>query len=213
MGVGGIMGSLIARKKKIMMMLQNQSILPAAYQQVEWVDANYNDIDLLYVPVVAPTAIITMEITDGLDNDIMGFKQNNYPSFIIDSVNTTGTNGSWYNRYGSTTGQNLPQPPMLNVKNTWEFGRIVKYNGTAIKEMAATEPDWSQNTQSFHLFAARYRHYGIRAYDFKLYDGSNLIRDLIPCYRKSDSVVGMFDLVSNVFFISAVGGLKAGQKV
>ena len=39
-----------------------------------------------------------------------------------------------------------------------------------------------------------------KIYYFKIYDNNNnLICDLVPCYRKSDGVIGMYDLVSDVF--------------
>ena len=39
-----------------------------------------------------------------------------------------------------------------------------------------------------------------KIYYFKIYDNNNnLICDLVPCYRKSDGEIGMYDLVSDVF--------------
>lgn len=45
-----------------------------------------------------------------------------------------------------------------------------------------------------------------KLYTFKAYSGSTLIRDLIPCYRKSDNVTGMYDRVSEAFFTNAGTG-------
>lgn len=39
-----------------------------------------------------------------------------------------------------------------------------------------------------------------RFYSFKLYDGENLVRDMIPCMRLSDRAVGFWDKVSQSFF-------------
>ena len=33
----------------------------------------------------------------------------------------------------------------------------------------------------------------------KIYDDDELLRDLVPCYRKSDNEIGMYDLVNSVF--------------
>lgn len=42
---------------------------------------------------------------------------------------------------------------------------------------------------------------GTRIYYIKIYDENNtLVRDMIPCYRKSDNEVGMFDRVNKVFY-------------
>lgn len=55
--------------------------------------------------------------------------------------------------------------------------------------------------------------YGCRIYVMKFYDGDNLIRDYIPCVRKSDNVVGMFEYVTGQFLTTPVGTLTAGGKV
>lgn len=36
----------------------------------------------------------------------------------------------------------------------------------------------------------------------KIYDNNILIRDFIPCYRKKDSVAGMYDIVTKKFFVN-----------
>ena len=46
------------------------------------------------------------------------------------------------------------------------------------------------------------RHSKAKLYYFKIYVEDVLVRDFIPCYRNSDNVVGMYDLVSNTFFVN-----------
>jgi hypothetical protein len=41
---------------------------------------------------------------------------------------------------------------------------------------------------------------GIRIYHCKFYDGDNIVRDLYPCYRKSDNVPGMYDRINETFY-------------
>ena len=43
-------------------------------------------------------------------------------------------------------------------------------------------------------------------YDFRITSPSGAVMHLIPCYRKSDSVIGMFDTVSGSFFTNAGTG-------
>lgn len=40
----------------------------------------------------------------------------------------------------------------------------------------------------------------------KIWEGETLIRDFVPCYRKSDGKVGFYDLVSKTFYINAGSG-------
>ena len=39
-----------------------------------------------------------------------------------------------------------------------------------------------------------------KLYSFKIYDNNILVRDFVPCYRKSDNEIGLYDLVNNVFY-------------
>lgn len=58
------------------------------------------------------------------------------------------------------------------------------------------------------------RDIGLRVYGFKIYDADVLISNLIPCRRKSDSVLGMYDTVSRHFFTNAgTGDFIAGADV
>lgn len=45
-----------------------------------------------------------------------------------------------------------------------------------------------------------------KLYNCKLYSNGTLVRNFIPCYRKSDSVIGLYDLVNNVFYTNAGTG-------
>ena len=48
---------------------------------------------------------------------------------------------------------------------------------------------------------------------FKIWNNDSLVRDFVPCYRKSDSVIGLYDLVSQTFFINQGSGsfIKGGD--
>lgn len=49
-------------------------------------------------------------------------------------------------------------------------------------------------------FDGTYSKAGCRIYDLKIYDNGILIREMIPCYRKSDNKTGMYDLVEDKFY-------------
>ena len=42
-----------------------------------------------------------------------------------------------------------------------------------------------------------------RLYNLKLYDGDTLVRDFVPCYRKSDNVIWLYDLVNYQFYTNS----------
>ena len=43
----------------------------------------------------------------------------------------------------------------------------------------------------------------IKLYSCKITDWSNIVNDFVPCYRKADSVIWMYDLVNDVFYTNA----------
>lgn len=47
----------------------------------------------------------------------------------------------------------------------------------------------------------------LKVYSWKFYQDDVLIRDLIPCYRKSDNVIGMYDIVNNSFYTNKGTGV------
>ena len=200
---------LMQRRRELMGM---QTVgLPGEYQMVEYMRGKMALIDLGYVPKVNPHVVCSYLITDGTDKDIMGFQTNAEPSFIIDPAVSAWR---WYNRFWATEAYSLDTTMLVkDVKQTWEFGNIVKYNGTELKQVYIVLPDWSSNTQSFCLFGARNEHKDIQFYDFALYDGDQLVRSLIPCKRKSDDIPGMYDTVTKTFFVQSKGTLIAGPEI
>ena len=54
----------------------------------------------------------------------------------------------------------------------------------------------------------------VRLYSFKMYSGSQLVRNFIPCYRKSDGEVGLYDIVGEQFYYNQSGhGYLSTNKV
>lgn len=63
-------------------------------------------------------------------------------------------------------------------------------------------------SKTFYLFttnSSTYRFYG-RIYYCKIYDNGTLVRSFIPCYRKSDNEIGLYDIVNHVFYTNAGTG-------
>lgn len=72
------------------------------------------------------------------------------------------------------------------------------------------------NTRSLWLFAVNANgnpsgRISAKVYGFQIYEDDVLVRDLIPCVRRSDSEVGMYDLVGGTFYTNAgTGTFTAG---
>lgn len=47
-----------------------------------------------------------------------------------------------------------------------------------------------------------FNRYNSKIYNFRIYEGEELVRDLVPLYRKSDGVAGLYDFINDVFYES-----------
>jgi hypothetical protein len=87
----------------------------------------------------------------------------------------------------------------LNTNIIKQDKNLLYANGTLINTFP--EAAW-EDTANLRLFSA----YGgnrdslIRVYYCKIWDNNVLVRDFVPCYRKTDGVIGMFDKVKNKFY-------------
>ena len=46
----------------------------------------------------------------------------------------------------------------------------------------------------------------MKLYSCQIYDNNTLVRNFVPCYRKADSEIGLYDLVNGVFYTNAGTG-------
>ena len=190
---------MIERKKRLMMM-QKSGGLPAEYQQIEYLQSSGTQyINTNYICSVNPLIKTRMKIDSQSDRDIFGFINNVYPSFIVDCGSTR-----WYNRFG-LTGYSVVIYEHGFTAHDWEFGQTFKADGDIIQTYS-TDIDWSLNKQHMYLFSGRNISGGMTIYDCKLYDGGSLVRNFIPCIRKSDNKPGMYDTVSKTFYTNAGTG-------
>ena len=168
--------------------------IPSEYQEVEYIESTGTQyIDTEYIPVLSPILRMKIRVTDKQDRDIAGFVSNAYPSFIIDSA---PAQSRWYNRYGNTAAYGVNPGPVIGQIQEWEWGKEVKFNENLVRTNA--ECDWSSNTQKMNIFSGRNKAF-VAIYSCSLYD-EDLVRNFIPCYRKSDNEIGMYDTVSKTFF-------------
>ena len=90
------------------------------------------------------------------------------------------------------------------------------------KSSASTTNTYVSNVdRNFLIFAmnnydgtVQIRWCSMKLYWCKLYNNWTLVRNFIPCYRKSDSVIWLYDLVNSVFYTNAwTGTFSKGNDV
>lgn len=103
-----------------------------------------------------------------------------------------------------------------------ETGRYVDVTVDGVTSRV-TPPDGAisgsfSDSLPFYLFAWRYgdtlRSGTGRIWGFSMEVGGNLVRDMVPCYRKADNIPGFYDLVSGSFSTNAgTGSFVTGADV
>ena len=186
--------------------------LPSAYKEVEYIESNGNQyLDSLYNPNYNTKIACKFAHNEHtIDTPVFGTRGYN-------SANQY-TLWSHPTEYGTSTGvsQCLFNSLQQNLVN-YAQGTIIEfeYSKTGGKYHNTTftrSPSSGTCNYSMIIFGLRTqnnidnRKFSGKMYYFKIYDNNNLVRDLVPCYRKSDNVVGMYDLVNDVFYTNQGSG-------
>lgn len=187
--------------------------IPEAYQEVEYISSNGG----CYID----TGIIPSY--DGKTKVAFSFQMNNISSGQYQSLGSN-LNLNFY-AVASTLKFRANGTEMTDLDTNWHTVTMEKDNGIKRTIFDGVEYAVSASTDDplrFCLFALRqsddshpsyFGYYKLK--EFKMWDNNELVRDFIPCYRKNDNTVGMYDLVTNVFYtaINRGGSLSAGNDV
>lgn len=199
--------------------LWKAGLLPAAYQQVEWIQnqaisttsGTYLDLGFAF----DTAAVIHLHIAnDTATSQPFGASENSGKLRCMISTNANamgyGSNGSAYISVAIAgicgTGKEV------NLVYTLKKGALLLEDLISGKTSNHTGQVEYTMTRNLYLFAQNYntaaRFDGaFKVYSFQYYDKNNdLICDLIPCYRKADGVIGMYDAARKTFLTNAGSG-------
>ena len=98
------------------------------------------------------------------------------------------------------------------TRNAWHYvkynepGGNMYYDGRLVGTSTKTFTAYNANMR---LFGSRntIAPEGLYINIFRAWQNNVLIRDMYPCYRKSDNVIGMYDLVNDQFYTNAGTGI------
>lgn len=171
------------------------SNLPAEYQEVEYLYTN--DRDVAHIPTVTSFAVgdkgyITAEYTRlySTDTAICGTQ-------TFAEIYVTGS-GKQFKHYAKVTLVNPTDGTPAEENKVYN----VEFDFTGVVSNLAL---MSYNNNG------KYGMHG-KFYSASFYRGDMLIYNFVPCYRKADGKIGMYDTVNNVF-AEGVGELFKGEDV
>lgn len=213
----------------------NSAILPREYQQVEWIyTASYGPyINTNLIPNTSAKIEAKMQFTEkpagintrcycGAKNTIGSY----YPSdsrigyYYNSSTSSYLTVQTTY--YVTTNSQRATSLTLSFNTNIHIY--IIDYKNRCValdnnsKNFSQSGTNgipnvpfflFAQSLQSANDYTNRSDH--LRLYYFKWYSNDQITRTFYPCYRKSDNVVGLYEIFTNTFFTNnGSGSFTAG---
>ena len=197
-----------------------QGDLPSEYQQVEYIestgtqyiDTGINpisstriDINFAYVGTTTYSGWIPILGARSIIDNVQEY----YAVFINNSTLKLTTNYSSIDAADNSTVY-IEANKKYNLKNN----QGLFYINDILESSISTSNTLSNNTRfPVYLFDLNFhgnkmnRGTKMKLYSCKFYDDDTLIRNYIPCYRKSDNEIGMYDIVNNVFYTNQGTGV------
>lgn len=181
--------------------------LPAEYQEVEYIKVDpYSGNQYIDTRIAPKQNATRWEFKIKFDNitsqatSLMGSGWLNGQRFNFRVFNNkfSAAFGDSFIDFGVRADNSIVHTVVINSY----LSRYAELDGVRVTDTA--NPEYSEN-KSIFLFA-RNRSGGIdyyckaTIYSSKIWENGDLIQDLVPCYRKSDSKPGMYDLVTKQFF-------------
>ena len=135
-------------------------------------------------------------------------------AFNLCYMNTPG-NGLESLKFLSGTNFSQTQTPLITettIKNKHDYylsGTRVDVDGTNVLNFTTSNYNGEHNLWLFALNNAETLHSQVvaqRVYGCKIWDNGMLVRDFVPVRRNSDGLLGMYDLVTSMFFTNVGTG-------
>ena len=181
--------------------------LPADYQEVEYIESTGTQyIDTGFKPNQNTTFKLTFQLSSiEITQGIFGVGDSDLSKTYRLGVSSAGyfyfaKRGTQFNGASGTSNTN---------KNTFEFKNDKVYlNGNEYVSITDTTSYQCENNAYVFFFsgATTITKASGKLFELKLYDNGTLVRNFIPCYKKSTNEIGLFDLVQQKFYTNAGTG-------
>lgn len=201
--------------------------LPSEYQQIDYIYAPSNngayiDLGIQYAHgctfeigwVYTGNTLYLFGATDATGN-YRCMLSGHYGGVMGSTYYITNSSGKMvalnYPKTDTTVGKLMNQKVIVKPGVSTSSVKDIDSGNTLVLPNSANTGDYTISNNLYLLgqnYHGKYRGNGLKQISyFKYWDNDeNLLRDMIPCYRKSDNVIGMYDKVSKILFTNAGTG-------
>ena len=201
------------------------------YQEVEYIESTGTQwINTGFCPTTKTKAKIDIELTkvEGVYKFIMGSRNtrldtNGYMWEVIINPNKLlhvqvgdySTNRIIQKEYTVIPGTRMKISFDPSQKQLFVNDEVIEYFNGDVGDKKVDYPMYLLTTL-YGDHEVSLKNYAISAklYSTTIYDDDKLVRDFVPCYRKSDGVIGVYDRVENKFYTnSGTGSFQKGEDI
>ena len=192
--------------------------LPVGYQQVEYIESTGTQYIDTGINTNTTTSRYETKINPSLVSGTIGiFGTRDYSSATPSSMNVFIIDGIFRLDWLSGTVSSGAR-----ISSNTEYAISITRGLATINNVNYTSGDTTSIDGSYTFYVGSFNNAGSvyskgfsgKIYYSKLYNNNILVFDGVPCYRKSDNEIGMYDLVSNTFFTNAgTGTFTAGAEI
>lgn len=198
-------------RRMLLESLLSASRLPAEFQEVEYIESSGTQyINSGYAPTD------NTEVKLSFSNDTTGENAFLFGSRISTS---SGQFGCYRDGYGVYLGRYQNSDISSGITSANYIS--LKKNVFTVNETQITFTNTLENNV-YNIFIFKINTAGSSSANgakyqlkyFKIYNNGTIVRDFVPCYRKADNEIGLYDLVNGVFYTNAgTGSFTKGGNV
>jgi len=205
-------------KKKAMLNYVSGGRLPSEYQEVEWIGSTNYELNYIDSGIVADDDVgikCTMEFNSTSTNMWTGGGMLDDTTRLGTPValNSTQLNFNWKKFNVINVPYSLDTP--YEFKGNFLNDRKQTFGGvdymTNISTISASKNIYlfTMNKNGVPQLMAN-----TKIYSYQLSKGADIVRDFVPCYRKADGEIGLYDTVTKIFYTNQGSGtFTKGQDV
>lgn len=181
--------------------------LPSEYQEVEYIQSSWTQyISTNIIPSNTKGIYLKVSSQD-MNNDLLyiGSRKKTDTRFWI--WNYSGKQNNIYLWWNTNTDYaNTTTNTIYEIKLNYLNDRKKQVDDNVIMSNIWTLS--SNNNVPIYIFAWNENYTvstpsKIKLYSCQITDWSNIVNDLVPCYRKADSVIWLYDLVNDTFYTNS----------
>lgn len=211
------MMNYLEKKKKAMLNYVSGGRLPSEYQEVEWVSNNntYSYFQLPFNYQDNHTFEVYLDFQNNANKSNGAYFGWNNGGRLLSTGNNTNYLGNGVSNFNNGSyAWNDRQIVITEIKTT--SPKTTNYYDENYN-LLNTRNNSRYNNENFGVFidgTFKSNYCNAKFYQFKVTIDGVLNYDLVPCYRKADNVIGMYDIVNDVFYTNAGSGtFTKGQDV